>query len=143
MDSIYSEVREFVQDRIDSGVITRVDWLTAEYLGGKADIAGDDVSFYRVCAQEHVGRIVKRVVGKYDAAPDKPDQQLVLPGFDHLQRAYTVSRDGATVLVPINLLTAQELLVRAAEYDEMAKGCRAHAREIREFVKSRAAGEAA
>lgn len=137
MDSIYTEVREFVQDRIDAGVVTRVDWLTSEYIGTKADVSGGDVPFYRVCAQNHVADIVKRVVGKYDAKPKQADRQLVLPGFDHLQKAYTVARDGVVVLVPIALCTTEELRGRADEYDVMAKGCEAHAREIREYINAR------
>lgn len=139
MDSIYTEVRKFVQDRVEAGVITRVEWLTSEYLAGKSDISGGDVPFYRVCALAHVNDVMKRCVGKYDAKPSKADQQLILPGFDHLQKAYTVSRDGAMLLVPVDLLTNEELLARAEEYDAMAKGCRDHAREIREFVSTREA----
>lgn len=143
MDSIYTEVRRFVQDRVDTGVITRVEWLTAEYIESKGDVFGGDVPFYRVCALAHVNEVVKKCVGKYDSKPAKSAGQLVLPGFDHLQRAYTVTRDGAVLLVPVDLLTSAELLHRASEYDEMAKGCRAHAREIREFVAARPKASAA
>lgn len=137
MDSIYSEVRKFVQDRVDAGVITRVEWLTTEYLDSKGDLAGGDVPFYRACARAHVNEIVRRVVGKYDARPMKADEQLILPGFTHLQKSYTIHRDGVNLLVPVDLLLPEELLARADEYEAMADGCKAHAIEIRKFIRSR------
>lgn len=144
MDSIYTEVREFVSEKVAAGVIVRVDWLTAEYIGSKSRIDGDDYPFYHACAQAHINEVVRRVVGKYDSKPKaENDAQLVLPGFEHLQRAYTITREGVVVLVPVDKLTDDELLQRAAEYDLMAKGCRNHAREIRQFVTSRASVEAA
>lgn len=142
--SIYTEVREFVEGKIAAGVIVRVDWLTSEYIGSKSRIDGDDYPFYKICAQAHVNEVVRRVVGKYDSKPKSEiDPQGRLKGFDHLQRAYTVIRAGVNVLVPIDKLTDDELLQRAAEYKEMAKGCGKHAEEIRQFVASRQISEAA
>lgn len=137
MTGVYSEVKKFVQDRIDSGVITRVDWLTSEYLGAKEGIEGADAPFYRACAIAHITEVVKRVVGKYDPKPTRADDQMVFPGFTHMQKAYTVQRNGIHLLVPVDLLTDDEIEARAAEYDAMAKGCRDHARELRNFRLSR------
>lgn len=137
MDGIYSEVRQFVEDKVAAGVIVRVDWLTSEYIGTKSRANGEDMPFYRHCAHAHLNEVIRRVVGKYDARPVQEDRQLVLDGFEHLQRAYTVQRDGVKLLVPIDKLSDIELAARADEYDAMAKGCRAHAREIRKFIKDR------
>jgi hypothetical protein len=139
MDSIYTEVRKFVQDRIDRGVITRVDWLTTEYIAAKSRVEGDDLPFYKACAIAHVNDVVKRVVGRFDPKRSKVDHQLIFPGFTHMQKAYTVQRDGAHLLVPVAHLTDDEIMARAAEFDTMAAGCRDHARELREFRTTRAA----
>ncbi len=141
MESIYSEVKKFVQDRVDAGVITRTEWMTSEYLGTKDHVEGDDVPFYRTCAVAHVNEVMKQVVGKYDSKKERADSQLVFPGFSHMQKAYTVQRDGVRLLVPVGMLTDDEIEARAAQYDEMAQGCRDHARELREFKIAR--GEAA
>lgn len=46
-------------------------------------------------------------------------------------------RDGDVVIVPVDQCTDDELKARAAQLDEMAKGCMAHALEIREYVLAR------
>lgn len=137
MESFYSEIRAFVAQKVAANVIVRVDWMTAEYIKTKARADGEDMPFYRACAGAHVADLMRRVVGKYESRPQQTDSQIVLPGFEHLQRAYTVVRDGVNVLVPVQLLTNAELEARANEYDAMARGCRAHAREIRSFVAGR------
>lgn len=64
-------------------------------------------------------------------------RQLVLDGFEHLQIAYTFEREGRTVLVPVDQCSEIELERRAREYDDMANGCRAHSRELREYIATR------
>jgi hypothetical protein len=141
-ESIYSEVRKFVSDLVDAGVETPVEWITTNFLNSRGDIAGEGEALYRYCTRAHVNRIVKKVVGKYDIdARSAGDAQDPLPGFEYLQRAYTVPRESKTVLVPIYKCTDAELLDRAEECDRQAKGCRAHARELRSFVSARSAAE--
>lgn len=141
-ESIYADVRKFVSDLVDSGVETPIEWITTHFLNTRGDIGGEGAPLYRYCTRAHVGRIVKKVVGKYDVDA-KQDEQLRLDGFDHLQRAYTVPRESKIVLVPIYKCTDAELLSRAEEYDQQAKSCRLHARELRQFVKGRSVTERA
>jgi hypothetical protein len=141
-ESIYTEVRGLVEDRLASGVVIHADWLTSEIFQRHSDIEGNDVWFYQLCARSHVQEIVKRVVSKYgdkDAESiAETDSQLVFPGFDHLRKGYLVERNGERVLVPVHMLTDGELEARATEYEHMAIGCRKHAAEIRKFVQVRA-----
>lgn len=136
--SIYPEVRKFIADKIANGEQVVVEWLTHEIIRKKADISGDDTDFYRVCAYTHVKDVVKRCVGKYDAVC-KADDQLVLDGFEHLQVAYTVNRKGIVVLVPVDQLSDEEIEARAVEYEQMALGCIAHAKELRSYAMKRLA----
>lgn len=143
-ESIYSEVRKFVDDLVDRGQETPVEWITSNFLNSRGEIAGEGAALYRYCTRAHVNRIVKKVVGKYDVeARSASDTQDPLPGFEYLQRAYTVAREGKTVLVPIYKCTDAELIDRAAECDKQARGCRAHARELRSFVQARSKTEQA
>lgn len=141
-ESIYREISEFVRDKTEAGMIVQVDWLATEFISHKDRIEGDDLPFYTVCAHHHVREIAKSCIGKYKPKP-QTDEQLVLSGFEHLQTAYPVERDGERLLIPVHLLTDSELEARALEYEDMAKGCIAHAKEIRGFVRHRGGSGAA
>jgi hypothetical protein len=133
--SIYSQVKAIIADRIEAGEQVVVDWLTHEIVRGKELIDTPDSDFFRACAYVHVKDVVKRVVGKYDSGPAS-DAQYVLEGFQHLQKAYTVQRQGQNILVPVDQLSIEEIEARADEYDTMAAGCVAHAKELRFFALS-------
>lgn len=141
-DSIYREIREAIDARIASGEVITRDSLTHDIVRGKSKIEGEDIEFYRVCAFKFVADLVRKCIGKFDARPET-DPQLVLDGFEHLQKAYTVQRGGQTVLVPIDQLTDIEIELRAQDYEKMAKGCLAHSRELRSYKRNRTTGEAA
>jgi hypothetical protein len=132
------EIRAMVQDRIAAGVIVRVDWFTQEILSLKSRIEGDDADFYIACGADFIRDAVKRCIGDY-APKAMTVPQLIMDGFEHLQKAYTVNRDGENVLVPVDLLTDEEVEGRAAELEDMARGCIAHARELRGYMRHRAA----
>ncbi len=137
---IYSEVSKFIADKIDSGEIIRVEWLTTELMERHNGIAGDDLAFYRTCTRAHLQNVVNKCIGKYDTeAKAQPEAQIVLAGFEHLQRAYTIERNGSNMLIPVDKCSDAELLRRAGEYEDMAIGCRRHAKELRSFVNNRAA----
>lgn len=134
--SVTDEIHKLIDDKIASGVIVEANWVAHGILGIKDKIDGDDAPFYRVCAYRDIVRIAKRVIGKFEVTDATP-AQLILPGFRHLCKAYPMERDGAVVLVPVTLCTDDELTGRANQLEEMAKGCRAHAREILDYVAAR------
>jgi len=134
--SITTEIRKFIADKISNSEPVIIPWLITEILDRKNDIGGGDLPFYLTCTRKAVSEIVRKCVGKYDTTPNN-DAQIVLPGFEHLQVAYPVERDGQQVLVPVNQLSDDELEQRAKEYDTMARSCRLHAREIRDYIKAR------
>ena len=135
--SIRTEIRALIDEKISAGVAIRADWVAVGILGTKDKIEGDDAEFYRVCAYNEIRRIAKEVIGKFKATDETPEQ-LVLPGFTHLCKAYPMERDGEVVLVPVDQCTTAELLARAAQLHDMAAGCIAHADEIRAYVLAKA-----
>ena len=137
---VTNEIRKLVSERVDAGVIVRVEWLTTEILNMKADIHGDDADFYVACGVDFIKDTVKRCIGQYQPkAATSTDAQIVMEGFDHMQKAYTVDREGETVLVPVDMLTDEEIEARAAELEAMARGCIAHAKELRAYRRGREA----
>lgn len=135
---VTTEIRRLVQDRVGAGISIRVEWFTQEILTMKSEIEGDDADFYVACAVDFIKDTVKRTVGEYaPKASSVTDRQIVMDGFDHMQKAYTVTRDGEQVLVPIQLLTDDEIEARALEYEAMARGCVAHAKELRAYRRGR------
>lgn len=134
------EIRGMVQERIASGVVVRVDWFTTEILSMKDKIEGDDADFYIACGADFIKDTVKRCIGEYTPkANAASSQQIVMDGFDHLQKAYTLDRGGQQVLVPVDLLSDDEIEARALELEAMAKGCIAHAKELRGYKRARSA----
>jgi hypothetical protein len=134
--SIRSEMHKIAQERIDAGEVTSFDQIVYGVLDGRQAIEGADAPFYRVHAFKDLKRIAKSVLGKY-APTDTTADELLLPGFKHLCKAYSMVRDGEPVIVPLDMCTDEELRARASQLDEMAKGCVAHATEIREYVLAR------
>lgn len=140
---VTTEIRRMVQDRIDAGVSIRVEWFTQEVLHMKPNIDGDDADFYVACAVDFIKETVKNCIGSYaPKAAAVTDRQIVMDGFDYMQKAYTVQRNGEQLLVPVQCLTDEELEARALEYEAMARGCIAHAKELRAYRRSRNAGAA-
>jgi hypothetical protein len=134
--SIRSEMHKLAQARIEAGEVTGLDELVHGVIDRRGAIEGDGAPFYRVHTFSDLKRIAKSVVGKY-AAEDSTADELLLPGFVHLCKAYPMTRDGAVVIVPVDQCTDDELKARANQLDEMARGCVAHAREIREYMLAR------
>ena len=134
--NIRSEMHKIAQERIDAGLITGLDEIVHGVLDGRSNIDGGDAPFYRVHTFQDLKRIAKSVVGKYETKETTADE-LLLPGFKHLCKAYPMMRDNAVVIVPVDMCSDDELLARAAQLDDMAKGCMAHALEIREYLIAR------
>jgi hypothetical protein len=129
---------ELITNKVNKGEVVHMHYTVQELICDQGMINGEAAPFYTLCAKEHVYRVVKKVVDRYDDYSESVDnQQLNLDGFDHLRKAYTVKREKERVLVPIELMTDIEILHRADEFDALADGLKTHARELRQFVADR------
>jgi hypothetical protein len=135
-DTICKEISEFIASKVNHDEIVNCDLLVHEIVESRAGIIGPDADFYRICTCKIVYDVAKSCIAKYNSK-DLPTRQLALPGFEYLQVAYPVKRNGVKLLVPVNQMTDDELEERANEYDAMSRGCRDHAREIRGYVSKR------
>jgi len=133
---ITGEIRLRIAEQIEQNEVCDVGIFCTAFLAEKRGIEGPDSDFYLACAAEFVRQTASKVIGKY--RPQKTTSpQVAMKGFDHLQRAYPVVRSTRQMLVPIAMLSDEELLARATELDAMATGCTDHATEIRNYVRLR------
>lgn len=129
---------KLIADKIAQGEEVQMEWAVHELIKQQGTISGAGKGFYALCAREFVYRVVKKAVDKYESESSAEDgAQKNLEGFDYLQVAYTVARDDVRVLVPIDLITDEELEKRAEEYDRQAIGMQGHAQEIRNYIAAR------
>lgn len=138
LKALKSEIKTLVQDRIGAGVIIRPDWITTEVMGGRTNFHGEDAAIYVILAYKALGEIVKECIGKYEPKV-QTEGQLLLPGFDYVQRAYPVIRGGERVLVPTDLLTDEEIEERCEDLRAMARGCIDHVKELQSYLALRVA----
>jgi hypothetical protein len=134
---------KLIASKIAAGETVHMAWAVQEILQGQGQINGDGVPFYKLCAREHMYRVVKKAVDKYDQTePDHTQPELIFKGYHFLQVAYTVERNQEIQLIPIDLISDAELLARANQFETQARGLKAHAEEIKRYVLERGRAEA-
>jgi hypothetical protein len=129
--------RQLISDKIAAGEIVQMHWAVQELISQQGEIAGDGVPFFTLCAREHVYRVVKKAVDKYDQPQAEDHEQLILDGYECLQEAYTVEREKERQLVPVQFISNAELLARASEFRKQSRGLLNHAKEIERYVAQR------
>lgn len=135
------EVRAIIRERIDRGLLANPDWVTEAVVSNHKGISGDDKDWYCICAYAYIRAVVRKCVQRYKVAPtlEAVDQQLVLEGFRHVQKAYLIERRGKQVVVPINRLNEVEIRSKMQELRGMGQGCFEHADELSRYLDERRA----
>ena len=136
---IKAMIEKMVSDKIDAGQVVNMQWAVTDILNEYSDIDGSDVDFYIITARQYANDLVKACIKKYESSDDGLPGQIVLEGFEYLQKAYPILRDKTRVLVPISDMSDEELSAKADEKYAMAKGNKAHGDEIIHYVDSRRA----
>jgi hypothetical protein len=126
---------EIITAKIEHGEIVKMQWAVQELISSMGEIMGEGSEFYFITADFYAWRVIKKMVNKLDAATSavRSHQQMDLEGFASMQVAYTVKRDGAIALVPVELMTIQEREDRASLYDRGANALKQHAKELRAY----------
>lgn len=135
--NIHGEIRKLIADCVQAGEVRTVSSYVDIIMADHSAIEGEDADFYLICTRARIKDIVSATIGKFAPKSQPSSEQLTLDGFEHLQIAYTFDRKGQTVLVPVDQCSDIELAARACEYEDMAKGCQLHARELREYISAR------
>lgn len=132
------EVREIIRRRVDSGQVAAATWLTQNIVGQHEDIEGSDAEWYQLCAYAHIRSVVRRCVQQYKESPEMVDQQMLLSDmFKRVQKAYCIEREKEQVVVPIGLLSGDELDSKIESLRKMGDGCYEHADELIRYKNQR------
>lgn len=107
------------------------EWITQAVMSKHSDVEGNDTDFYQCCARAEVRTQVRKRLSQYKASADTTvDRQIVLEGFERLQKRYLIAENGEQVAIRIQDMTEEQLQVKANEYRAMGVGCFQHADEI-------------
>jgi len=134
---LLAEVERLIEEAIAEERATDTRWLVQRVLASHADPEGPDADLYLLCAHEHVTTTVRTALRRYRPKPNEEEtkDQWVLPGFERLQKAYLVERDGKSWVVPIVKMTRAEKEAKAAEYRRIGAGCYEHADELERYLQ--------
>ncbi len=140
-DRLVKEIHDLIDHRLESGRPVELVLVLNEIKDRHKDCRGADAIFYISLAEETIVDAVKACIGRFKPRPERTEEQLLFPGFAHLQKAYPIVRKGKHYLMPVQAMTIAERHERAAEYRKMGQGCFEHADELEGFGS--VAGESA
>lgn len=134
-NDIEKAASQIITAKIKNGEIVKMKWAVEELILSMGEIMGDGTDFHLIAADYYAWRVIKKMVNKLDAATSAvtSHKQMDLEGFASMQEAYTVKRDGAIALVPVELMTSEEREDRASLYDRGAEALKQHAKELRAY----------
>lgn len=147
-ESLTAEIRAIISDLEQRNERKVPDWITSAVLKKHPlpkSMPEDDADFALLCEHAHVRSTVGKVLGRPKLEVNAaPDPQLVLEGFEHLQKEYVVTAEsGAKVSIPIEQISDDQLLEKADELDATSITLAAHAVEMRRYVAERGQKRAA
>jgi hypothetical protein len=143
--SVARLVRETLDRLTQEKKVIKKPWLLHEVLSQKAPPEGRDADFYRMCALATVRDAVDRVVrSAKQLEEDGEGSQPALPGYEFVQPQCCIERedgDGGleSVIVPVDLMTDDEIEGKVAQLQAQARGLTAHAKELAQYLVDRKA----
>lgn len=131
------EVKHYYDARADA--IVELNKAVYEIVSQHASPDGPDAEWWKSVAYVavwHMANKVNRNIKQDEGAQDARQGELY-PGYKRLQRRYSIMRDDKQVLVPVRLLTDDEIRDKITEHHSMAAGNELHARELERFMEER------
>lgn len=132
------EIRALIEalDKANVSVINP-DWLTNEIMSRHQAISGDDAEFYTCLARQEVRNEVRRQFGKRykdDGQNLEADSQLIMPGFEHLQKRYLIKQNGEMVAIRLPDMTYVQVMSKVREYRRLGDGNHKHGDELERYA---------
>jgi len=137
-----------VLDHLQSNNLDMIPQFVAnQIINEHVDTLPDDESrdFWLHCGYSKTREMVTRCINRRlnSSGANEHSQQHVLPGFDHLQNYYVVTREGYDTGLPIERISDAELKAKAKLYRSNGLANLAHSEEILRYIDSRENSEAA
>lgn len=131
-------VFEAVEEAISKRKEVRRDWMVHELVKDR-QFAGPDRTWLRLTAYYAIKDLVGRAIRAFAKAQeeDESNPQMILKGYERLQKSYALKRDEEIVFVAIEECTDDELEAKAVEHEAQSQGHLAHARELRRYITQR------
>jgi Rps23 Pro-64 3,4-dihydroxylase Tpa1-like proline 4-hydroxylase len=138
MADLTREIAEVMEGLIAQRARMNRDWIVQMILARHDDVAGEDAEFYRCASRKTVEAQVRQQINRFDVRAElTPDRQMVLDGFERLQRYYAFEERGVQVAVPVEDMSDAQLEAKEVELMAMGAGCYQHADEIRRYRDQR------
>lgn len=133
-----NEIQAVIKNADERGLATlQPKWLTQQILNNHQDVSGEDAPFYSITARLAVYDAVREAMNAYKIKPaGQTDDQMKLPGFEHLQRRYYVTVNNEQLAIRIQDLTDEQRADKVRELRAMGHGCFQHADELERFDAS-------
>ena len=129
------EIRQVLNRLADNRQQWRANMIATEIVSNHEHELQGDAFFSRHNNWENTRREVNRVMKSMaDIEPEETSNQLVLEGFEKLQKYYMVTRDDERVGVYIYDMTVRELMDKKNELKAMRRGLEIHEDEIDRFI---------
>ncbi len=110
--------------------------IVAEHKDGL--VAGEHSDFWKYCGYSKTRQMVTKCINKRAGDKKSKDNgQYILPGYEHIQSHYVVTRDDEDVGIPVELLTDEEIDSKADVYRKMGNACLDHADELERYKSDR------
>lgn len=137
---LLGEIDALINERLAEREVVNAETLTIQVMQCHLEhltITGDDAAWAQVRIHDNVRDAVRESLRRYRDTNDSTVEQLLLPGYRFLQRAYLIERGEGPVIVVTADVPDDELDAKAAMHDRASQGHSEHAAELRAYKQQR------
>jgi len=134
-----NEEVERIHGELSTNAVVPKSWLAQAVVLRHQNVSGGDADFAIWAMGQAINRAIEAFFRRIKASEEAADDpQMILPGYERLQRRYLVTRGGEVASVPVQLVTDEEFRLKISEMNNMQEGLEKHKLEILRFMRERA-----
>lgn len=133
VESVINDMRNTNVRPISKSVL--IDQVMTKWID---DVHGEAAGIALVGLHDAVwNEVGRRMNADKNNEPKEPDKQIVMEGFERLQKAYVCTVDDEQVYVLTEEMADEQLYAKAEEHRRFGKGNFQHAEEIERYIEQR------